>query len=541
MGDSLVISFRFLDPRFHGRGDGADPEWPPSPLRAFQSLVAAASAIQRGSSLTQEARAALEWLETVWESSPPRIVAPTVFQRSDGYRVSVPNNALDLVGGAWSRGNYSMVGDANPATHRAMKTFRPTLFVDGDTVHFLFTLSDQVSTRELAHVETLKGIAACVVSLGWGIDLVVARAAVLGERELEALTGERWFVGVTNRRPLRVPLCGTLDALEHRYRGFLNRIRGDIWNPPPVFSRFGTVGYRRADDVRERAWVAFALRDMTDPSRFRGFEPTRETISVAGQFRHAVHEAARISKRDEWSDTEIAALVLGHGEARGEAHRAPGARRFAYLPIPTIYSHHGGERAGPIRRVLVTAYSDDLVAETAWVERALAGGTLVDEKTSMPNTLLEPITEREPTLARFVPITGASSWVSVSPVVLPGYDDPAHVRRRLSSSVGGVDKLKLLQQLEGRTEALLRKAIVQAGISNELAANATLSWQQTAFLSGVERAASYRVPRHLVRFPRLHVRIDWRTASGTPVLVPGPICIGGGRFYGMGLFTALRM
>ena len=42
MPSQFCLTFRMLDLRFHGRGDGGAPEWPPSPLRAFQALVCAA-------------------------------------------------------------------------------------------------------------------------------------------------------------------------------------------------------------------------------------------------------------------------------------------------------------------------------------------------------------------------------------------------------------------------------------------------------------------------------------------------------------------
>src|ERR1700730_13175967 len=38
----FCLSVTFHDCRFHGRRDNGEPEWPPSPLRLFQSLVAAA-------------------------------------------------------------------------------------------------------------------------------------------------------------------------------------------------------------------------------------------------------------------------------------------------------------------------------------------------------------------------------------------------------------------------------------------------------------------------------------------------------------------
>ena len=41
MSDYLCIAATFLDPRFHGRGDGGEPEWPPSPLRLVQAIIAA--------------------------------------------------------------------------------------------------------------------------------------------------------------------------------------------------------------------------------------------------------------------------------------------------------------------------------------------------------------------------------------------------------------------------------------------------------------------------------------------------------------------
>ena len=42
-----LISVTFLDPVFHGRADGEEPEWPPSPLRLFQALLAGAAAASR--------------------------------------------------------------------------------------------------------------------------------------------------------------------------------------------------------------------------------------------------------------------------------------------------------------------------------------------------------------------------------------------------------------------------------------------------------------------------------------------------------------
>ena len=41
MNSFLCITIRFLQPYAHGRGEEGEPEWPPSPLRVLQALVAA--------------------------------------------------------------------------------------------------------------------------------------------------------------------------------------------------------------------------------------------------------------------------------------------------------------------------------------------------------------------------------------------------------------------------------------------------------------------------------------------------------------------
>ena len=61
MPSVFLLTVRFLDPApaFHGRGDGGDPEWPPSPLRLFQALVCAAAGRWREGQLTDYAFPAL--------------------------------------------------------------------------------------------------------------------------------------------------------------------------------------------------------------------------------------------------------------------------------------------------------------------------------------------------------------------------------------------------------------------------------------------------------------------------------------------------
>ncbi len=72
MGLHLCLTVRFLDPYFHGRGDGGAAEWPPSPMRVFQGLIAAAARLGRGEP-EERAVAAFRWLEEM--KALPVIVA----------------------------------------------------------------------------------------------------------------------------------------------------------------------------------------------------------------------------------------------------------------------------------------------------------------------------------------------------------------------------------------------------------------------------------------------------------------------------------
>src|ERR1700730_2586610 len=102
----LLLSVRFHDGRYHGAGD-----WPPSPARLFQAMVAGAA---RGHRLSNGDKSALGWLEML---GAPVIAAPMV-RDGQGFTNYVPNNDLDAVGGDPGR-----VGEI-----RAPKLIKPRLF-----------------------------------------------------------------------------------------------------------------------------------------------------------------------------------------------------------------------------------------------------------------------------------------------------------------------------------------------------------------------------------------------------------------------------
>ncbi len=526
MPSHFCLSIRFLDPAFHGRRDGGLPEWPPSPLRVFQSLLAAATRRR------VEGESALKWLEG---QTAPTLVTPAGVTAS-GYRLSVPNNAMDIVAKAWCRGNNSNTGDANPATHRTMKNVRPTLLIGSDAVHYLWPLTEPLTDEVRGYLERLCDTARSVVALGWGIDMALGHGAVVSDEQAAALPGERWLPGgQATDDGLRVPVQGTLDALMHRHKRFLNRLDSDMLTPPPVLN-YATVEYRRATDPPPRPVAAFSLLKL-DASGFRAFETARRALTVAGMMRHA---AKLVAEHAGWAEPKVNAFILGHGESKdSDEHVAVGLRRFAFLPLPSIEAR-GQDKArvvGSVRRAILTAFGDECGEEITWARRALSGQELIDEDKKQPIALLSLLPETEKIVRYYT--RPAASWATVTPVVLPGYDDPAHYRRRLKRGTDLKEQKQLLGRLNDRVESLLRRAITQAGLSQVLADRAELEWRKVGFWPGTDLAQRYGVPDHLRRFPRFHVRINWRDANGRPVQVRGPVCIGGGRFCGLGLFASL--
>src|SRR5438270_430771 len=94
MTKKLCITIRFLQPLSHGRSDRGEPEWPPSPLRVFQALVAAAAARWNERTRIEHAVSVMQWLE---QQPSPTVVAASGVVSDVKCLVYVPDNTADLV------------------------------------------------------------------------------------------------------------------------------------------------------------------------------------------------------------------------------------------------------------------------------------------------------------------------------------------------------------------------------------------------------------------------------------------------------------
>ncbi len=506
MSHHLVLSFRFLSPWFHGRGDEGEPEWPPSPLRVFQAVIAAAA---RAGTL-ESTRGALIWLE---QRPAPLIIAPEAVESAVGYRLSVPHNQMDIVGGQWSRGAH---GDS--AKHRAMKSVRSHRLPEDTAVHYVWQIdSDALATPAL--IAAARG----VVTLGWGVDLVVGNGVVVDGARLADLwaTLKVWEPRSHGQQKLRTPMKGTLEDIERRHSAFLSRTSSadPTLRPPPALSTFFITSYARADQPRVPDIAGFTLMHV-ESDNLRAFDAARRGMAVAGMFRHAVRTAA---ERAGWDESRVHATVLGHGDGNES--------RLLLVPVPSIEPRGGGaEVVGAIRRVML--FSTNVQSNDAvWAARVLGGMDLFDEKTGEVQAVLAATPHNDRVLKRY--LSESTTWVTVTPLVLAGHDDSGGLRQKLRKTKNSEEQQLLLKRLTKRREALVRKALRYAGFGDELAFSAEIETREAGFFAGVEKASRYAVPSHLATSPRLHVKLTW------PVEVAGPLCIGRGRFSGLGLFAAV--
>jgi len=505
----LCLTVRFLQPYYHGRADGGEPEWPPSPLRLFQSLVAAAAARWRASESSETAAASLRWLE---RQPPPLVIAPTGVPSDTKYRLYVPDNVADKVAKSWSGGREASIAD-----YRTEKDVRPT-HLGGEAVHYLFPIAD----GDGSHFDILKMVTRSITHLGWGVDMVAGDATIQSDNDVVKLAGERWQpVADRSAASYRVAIQGTLDDLTKKHNAFLSRVGADGFKPVPPLSAFRVVGYQRATEPSQRQFAAFSIL-KPDASGIRSFDPLRRTRDVAGMIRNAVD---RVAELQGWSEEQRTVFIHGKtpdGSKPPNGQASPD--RFQYLPLPTI--NHALRRVESIRRVLIVAPSH-CGQQTTWARRAMAGAELVNHDGVA--ALLTILPGSDWVLRQYV--EESTTWFTVTPVILPGYDDPDHLRRKLKNGLDAETQKRYLARLDARMDELLRKAFRQAGYSRELIEQAELDWREVGFRPGVELASRYLPPENLNNAPRVHVRVRFPTA------VRGPIAVGSGRFRGFGLFA----
>lgn len=500
---ALVLHVRLHDGRYHGEGD-----WPPSPARLFQALVAGAGL---GGPLDDADKAALQWLE---KQGPPLVAAPLAQQQQRGVLFYMPNNDSDAIG-----------GDPLKAAkiRTATKVFRPYSFDPSVPFMYVWSLRGHAGDEDQAGKICL--LAERLYQLGRGLDMAWAWGEVLDEDALEkVLAGYpgRLFRPSAGRSDLTLscPCPGSLDSLDRRYRGFRERfryrkegksVRVVFRKPPPP--RFQQTPYD-SRPVRR----LYELRSPTDEGKFAPWPLTRASDLVVRLRDGAVR---RLKKALPGSSGDIERVLVGR-KPDGTNDGSP-EDRVRIIPLPSIGHVHADRQ---IRRVLVEVPpTSPLRADD--VHWAFAGLDLIDMETGEICAVLTRADDE-----RFVRHYGLAEdggycvWRTVTPAVLPEQArrrriDPA---RRSEEAKGGEERFKeVLRAAEAVLQAL-RHARVRAEVE-------AIRVQREPFEGKGARVEPFvqgtRFDKHRV----WHVEITFQKP------IPGPLVIGDGRFLGLGVMA----
>lgn len=511
----LLLTVRFLDDRYHGLLDrGGPPEWPPSPFRLFQALVAGVA--RRGELVDGEdvpdnknftpIGQALGWLQKHTRGHPPIIIAP---KSKTGQAITrfVPNNDGDRKFDRQER--------------LTAKHTEPTLFLlepdQKPEVHYVWHLGE---THDCP-IDNIEQAARSVTTLGWGIDMAFADARLATLMEIGALKGIRWYPkknAGSFRDTLRTPTYDdelgecTLCDLRHCHTTFINRIEHGkplkTVDKPKVLDR---VPYTSTERPIGRPAKVFKLLDPNeDPARY----PHAKLVHIAGMVRHVAIEAMT----EAGADADFVNRVIRgkRDPASGDAHQ-----QISYVPLPSIGHAHAD---GIIRNIILVA--------PLGMERELAGlARRIDGLPLKPEGELEagqsnppPADAYRAELRLFTPpakkfiaeyYLGTSPvWHSVTPVILDGHND----------------------KKPEKTIKLIQTALQRAGIETPC----EFTWQSVPFFKNclsahkydrAGRHTGYHRPAHLKDLTAVHVRIEFAHP------IPGPLTLGAGRHCGFGLMA----
>lgn len=495
---NLVLSIRLHD-RFHGMVFGT-PEWPPSPARVFQALVAG---VARGKDFPDEAARALTWLEGL---DPPRIATPRARLGAEG-ALWVPNNDLDAKGGDPAR-----VSDL-----RVRKRFLPRI-LEGDEP-FLYVWS-WVHGEE--HARTLISAAESIYQLGRGIDLAWASGEILDDEATDRLfAGYPGVVhepaGPGDHRGSLCPMPGSLTSLRQRFESLRIREVIDGKKHSEIFEnapkpRFRSIRYGRHVEI-----ASYDLVHADDVGQPFPVALDRAAVLIA-----AVRDAAaeRLRAAFPQHHEEIERVLVGR-KPDGR-HDGPRADRIRIAPLPSI--GHPEADLG-VRRLAVSLPGGALlsVEDLAW---AFDGLSLVTPEISKVEYLLAR-SAGSTMLARYR--RDARRFRSITPVVLPQEASRRRIEptRRVEQAKGGAERARE----EQRAQTAVRTALRHAGI---VARPESIEVQREPFDRRGKRAEPFAADTRFSKERLWHVRISLDRA------LQGPIVIGDGRFLGLGLLAPIH-
>jgi CRISPR-associated protein Csb2 len=502
---TLVLHVRLHDGRYHGEGD-----WPPSPARLFQALVAGAGL---GSPLGDAEKEALEWLE---KQEAPLVAAPHAWQPPRGVLYFMPNNDSDSIGG-------DPVRMAKIRT--ATKVFRPRFF--DRAVPFVYAWPLAGEAGDDSRARAICSLAEGLYQLGRGIDMAWAWGQILDDCELDDLLARH--PGCVDRpstrngsRTLACPCPGSLESLERRHQAFGDRFRymkngkavKVVFRRPPR-PRFQQVSYNSPPSCQ-----LYELRSLTAEAALAPWPLARVSALVVGLRDGAMERLMRALPARK---PDIERVLVGR-KPDGTNH-GPSEDRVRIIPLASIGHVHADRE---VRRVLVEVpptcplRADDV----RWAFSAL---DVVDIRTGEIRAVLTR-TDDEALLRHY----GVEAderhhvWRTVTPAALPEVSPRWRVdrARKRDKPKAGRERVEARARAAAAVCQALRHAGLRTGVE-------TIRVQREPFAPNGACAEAFAGGTRFSKERLWHVEVDFEGP------VQGPLAIGDGRFLGLGVLAPL--
>lgn len=467
--------------------DPERPEWPPHPARLFSALVAsfyeATAAVPADA--TAAMREALNWIAAL---PAPEVWASDASVRSSG-TVYVPTQHIDARSGAHNK------------QPRSFATCVPIVPV----VRFVWP-NAAPTDRQRAMIEQL---ADGTTRLGHSSSLVVVRAP-------SELPHERQDIDVwqpVERGVEQYLRCTTADQLAQLDEWFEAR-----HFTPGRLAPCVEQGYARRDRV-------YAAREPARPSVFDDDWIVLERIGGAPLLLRdtvALTEAVRKSVRDNATRE----MLTGHGPDRRMSRRP----HLAYVPLAFVAHEHA---TGSVLGVAIVRprereqLDDDELAAAiepmsarSGMELELSGGRRV--------VLRRADAPTRSTLLAETWCAESTTWASVTPVALDRFPGVLFPRGKNATHVA----TKSAEELR----AIVARACEHIGLPAPSAVRALPG----PWFSGCAATAEY-APFRAGAAPAGQPKLLAHLALEFEKPVRGPILLGAGRFFGLGLFRPSRI
>ncbi len=482
--------------RFHGMVQG-NPEWPPSPARVFQALVAGNA---QGDGLEREVLDALEWMERL----PPPVIAAPRAQRGSRATLYVPNNDAD-----------AQPDPRDVSSIRVKKVVHPALF-DAETPLLYAWPVPEGSPHADAVIRAALG----VYQLGRGVDMAWAVGELVDDEELERrLTAHdgtiHWPEPSRAGRAVACPMPGSLASLERRHRATRFVEEAGSRTPKLLFTnapkpRFVDVAYERA---RRRA--VWELRDREDDAKAWSW-PLHKVVSLVERVRDGA--AARLRNGLPEEHAAIERTLVGR-KADG-SDPSPASERVRLVPLPSIGHAHADHG---VRRILVEIPSGASL-RAADVEWSLSGLGPLDPPSGAASPFVLTRAEDDRMLEHY--LGPARRWRSVTPLALPETARRRRIEpaRRREEAKPGRERAAEEARAVGAVQVALRHAGVHATV---VAARA----QREPFEPRGTRVEPFADGTRFAKERLWHVELELDRS------VEGPLVLGDGRFLGLGVMA----